>query len=340
MSSYSPPSRALMSKPRLGARLAAARATAPGLLLAAAAVPLLLADDHQLRFLAEILIVGTAVMSLDLLVGFGGLVSLGHALFFGTAGYAAAIASQHLGADLVLMLAIGIAAGVACAVVLGVIVMRTIALFFLILSLIVGQIVWEIIFHWRDVTGGADGLRGFPALTFHGGVVTLPLSSGLALYVTSMLLALASYAVARSFVRAPIGRALVGTRERALRMSALGYSIPTIRMAALMASGAIAGAAGALYPFVNQYMGPNAVHWTMSAMMIIMLVIGGVGSLHGAFLGAAVYLTIQTYLSSYTDRWQLFVGLIFVITVMVLPKGLVAGLKSALASFGKGEERP
>lgn len=307
-------------------------------LVAAAALPLAFAGDYQLRFFAEILIIGTAVLSLDLLVGFGGLVSLGHAIFFGGAAYVAALVSQKAGADVGVMLAVGIATGIAAALVLGVVVMRTIALFFLILSLIVGQIVREIVFNWRELTGGADGLRGLPPLTLHLGFATVPLNSGIALYVTAVILAIAAYLAARSFVNAPIGRALLGTRERQLRMRALGYSTPRIRLMALIASGGIAGAAGALYPFVNQYVGPNAVHWTMSAMMVVMLVIGGVGSLYGAFVGAAVYLGIQTYVSSYTDRWQLVVGLVFVLTVMVMPKGIVAGVKTAFNRMFCGKD--
>lgn len=300
------------------------------ILLVVAALPLALAGDYQLRFLAEILIIGTAVLSLDLLVGFGGLISLGHAVFFGSAAYAAAITSQKLGADIFVMLAVGIVTGMISAIVLGVVVMRTIALFFLILSLIVGQIFWEIVFNWRELTGGADGLRGLPPLELHTGFATIPLTSGVTLYIAAAALAALAYLVARSFVEAPIGRALLGTRERSLRMSALGYSIPRVRLMVLTASGGIAGAAGALYPFVNLYIGPNAIHWTMSATMIIMLVIGGVGSLYGAFIGSAIYLGIQTYVSSYTDRWQLVVGFVFVLTVMIMPKGIVAGIKAAL----------
>ncbi len=305
-----------------------------GLLVLAALVPFA-ASDYQLRFAAEILIVGTAVLSLDLLVGFGGLVSLGHATLFGGAAYAAAVAARAWGADLTLMVGIGIVTGMAMAFVTGIVVMRTIALFFLILTLIVGQIFWEIVFHWRSVTGGADGLRGLPALELHLGFTTLDLSSSRALYITAAVLAFAAWAVARSFVNAPAGRALIGTRERQLRMSALGYDIARIRMMALLASGAIAGAAGALYPFVNQYIGPNSMHWTFSAMMVVMLVIGGVGSLYGAFIGAAICLGIQTYISSYTDRWQLVVGLIFVLTVLIMPRGIVHGVGSLMRGKGK-----
>ncbi|NPD16339.1 branched-chain amino acid ABC transporter permease [Xinfangfangia sp. D13-10-4-6] len=306
-----------------------------GVIAVLAALLPLVASDYQLRFVAEILIVGAAVLSLDLLVGYGGLVSLGHATLFGGAAYAAAVASRSLGADLTLMVGIGTLTGMVMAFITGIVVMRTIALFFLILTLIVGQIFWEIAFHWRDVTGGADGMRGLPTLSLNLGVTKLDLSSSFALYVTAAVLAFAAWAVARSFVNAPIGRALIGTRERQLRMSALGYDIARIRMMALLASGAIAGAAGSLYPFVNQYIGPNSMQWTFSAMMVVMLVIGGVGSLYGAFIGTAVYLGIQTYISSYTDRWQLVVGLIFVLTVMIMPRGIVHGVGSLFGGKGK-----
>jgi branched-chain amino acid transport system permease protein len=294
----------------------------------------LIADDFVLRFLAEILIFGIAVMSLDLLVGFGGLVSLGHAALFGGAAYAAALFAQRTGGDLFLTLGVGMGAGVLIAALIGTVVVRTVNLFFLILTLVVGQLVWEFVFHSRELTGGADGLRGLPFLTLHLGFATLPIDGAKALYITAAVVTLLALAVALSFVNAPIGRALVGSREQPLRMSALGYSIPMIRFLALLASGAIAGAAGALYPFVNQYIGPNAVHWSTSAMMVIMLVIGGVGSLYGAFVGAAVYLGIQTYLSSYTDRWQLLVGLVFVLSVLLMPKGIASAAAPLLQRLG------
>jgi branched-chain amino acid transport system permease protein len=300
--------------------------------LAALAVPAFLAGDFHLRFLAEILILGTAVMSLDLLVGFGGLVSLGHAAVFGAAAYAGAILAQQLGGNLLLVLSAGILAGLAVAATMGAVIARTSSLFLLILTLLLGQIVWEAAFHWREVTGGADGLRGLPPLSLGPWV----LSGARPLFLLAGLLALGAFWLARSFVAAPPGRALIGAREQPIRMSALGYSIPRIRFVAMLVAGGIAGAAGALYPFVNLYIGPQSVHWTLSATMIIMLVIGGVGSLWGAFLGSAVYLVIQTYISAYTDRWQLFVGLIFVLTVLVLPHGLASGLRGLGARLRAG----
>ncbi|MBW6398780.1 branched-chain amino acid ABC transporter permease [Roseomonas sp. HJA6] len=288
-----------------------------------AVVTAVLADDFLLRFLAEILLLGIAVMSLDLLIGFGGLVSLGHAALFGGAAYAAAIAARAWGGDVLLMLGAGIATGTLLAAAMGVVILRSGQLFLLILTLLTGQMVWEVAFHWRDVTGGADGLRGLPALSF--GPWALP--GAQPLFLLAVLLAILAWLVARSYVAAPIGRALVGTREQPIRMSALGYSLFAVRFRALLLAGAIAGAAGALYPFVNLYVGPQSVHWTQSAAMVIMLVIGGIGSLWGGFLGAAVYLGIQTYLSAWTDRWQLCVGLVFVLTVLLLPNGIAGGMR-------------
>lgn len=299
-------------------------------LTVAAAVPLVVASDYQLRFFAQVLAMGTAVLGLDLLVGLGGLISLGHAALFAAAGYAAAVASQRLGADVFLTLIIGIATGICLATSFGIALMQTVSLFFLILTLILGQMVWEVAFHWRAVTGGADGLRGLPPLTLHYGFGTFALASGGALYLLALVVAMLALLAAYSFADAPLGRAPVGLRENALRMSALGYSVPRIRMQALIASGALAGAGGALHPFINQYIGPDSAHWSMSASMVIMLVIGGAGSLYGAFVGTAIYLTIETYLSSYTERWQLLVGLVFVLTVLFMPSGVVAGARSVL----------
>lgn len=297
------------------------------LALACLAATALLADDYTLRFLAEILLVGIAVMSLDLLVGFGGLVCLGHAALFGGAAYAAAIAARHWGGDVLLMLGTGVVTGTALAALMGMVALRSGHLFLLVLTLLTGQMVWEVAFHWRAVTGGADGLRGLPPLSI--GPWLLP--GARALFVLAALLAVVAFALGWSFVMAPIGRALVGTREQPIRMRALGYDVFAVRFRTMLVAGAMAGAAGALLPFVNLYVGPQAVHWTQSAALVIMLVIGGIGSLWGGFLGAAAYLGIQTYVSAWTDRWQLVVGLVFVLTVLLLPHGIAGALRGRRA---------
>ncbi|MGE8548280.1 MAG: branched-chain amino acid ABC transporter permease [Alcaligenes sp.] len=275
-------------------------------------------DPFLWRFATEALLIGCAVLSINLLIGYGGLVSLGHGAVFGFAGYATAIASQSLGASLPLVLAIGILAGVLLSVLMALVSLRTSDLFFLVTTLVAGQLVWEVAFRWRELTGGADGLRGFPRLSLGD----IPLSAPYTLMTLALALALLCWLLLRSFSRAPIGLALVGLRDQPLRMAALGYQAWRIRLCAFMTAGAVAGAAGGLYPFANQYVSPQQVHWSFSATLIIMGVIGGIRTWRGAFIGATVYLFAQTYLSSYTDRWQLLVGLIFVATVLFMPNGL------------------
>lgn len=281
-------------------------------------------DPFLWRFATEALLIGCAVLSINLLIGYGGLVSLGHGAVFGFAGYATAIASQSLGASLPLVLLIGILSGMLLSALMALVSLRTSDLFFLVTTLVAGQLVWEVAFRWREVTGGADGLRGFPRLTLGDWALSAPYT----LMLLALGLALLCWLLLRSFSRAPIGLALVGLRDQPLRMAALGYQAWRIRLYAFMAAGAVAGAAGGLYPFANQYVSPQQVHWSFSATLIIMGVIGGIRTWRGAFIGATVYLFAQTYLSSYTDRWQLLVGLIFVATVIFMPNGLAERRRS------------
>ena len=292
-------------------------------LVALCAAAPLSGEGFVLRFAAEILLVGAAVMSLNLLIGVGGLVSLGHGAVFGAAAYCAAVAAQAWGANVIMVIAIGMLAGMLVSAAMALLTLRSSGLFFLVLTLVGGQMVWEVVFRWRDVTGGADGLRGFPALSLGA----MPLASPLALYGVALLLALIGWAALRSFARAPLGQALQGMRDQPLRMRALGFSQGRLRLQAFLMSGAVAGAAGAIFPFVNQYVGPNTVHWSMSATLVIMAVLGGIGTWFGGFAGAALYLLAQTQLSSYTDRWQLMIGLLFVATVIFLPHGIVPALR-------------
>lgn len=325
----------LAASPATDAR--ATRARLGGLVAIALLVtPVVMGDAFLLRFAAEILLVGAAVTSLNLLIGQGGLVSLGHGAVFGAAAYAAAIVAGQGGADLAVMLLVGVLTGTLLALAMAAVTLRTQGLFFLVLTLVVGQMVWELTFRWRDLTGGADGLRGFARLTLAG----LPLHGPVALYAVTVAVAIAAWAVTRAFTRAPVGVALTGLRDQPLRMAALGYSVARLRACAFATAGAVAGAAGALYPFVNQYVGPNVVHWSQSATFIIMAVIGGIGSRVGGFVGAAVYLFVQTYVSSHTERWQLVIGLIFVAVVIFMPNGVAHALRlRRRATQGSGAHR-
>lgn len=277
----------------------------------------LLADTWILRLATEILLVGCAVMSLNLVMGQGGLLSLGHGAIFGGAGYASALLALHVGANPVFILACGAACGMLLALTLGLASLRSSGLYFLLITLIAGQLLWEVVFHWYGVTGGADGLRGFASdAAAHGWAGVRPLYGLAAAWAGLCLLAL------RALMRQPLGLAIQAMRDEPLRLRALGYGLVRVRLAVLALSGTVAGGAGALYPFINRYISPETVHWSFSAMLMIMGVIGGVRTFAGAFIGATIYLLSQTVLSSWTERWQLAVGLIFVVVVLFMPEGL------------------
>lgn len=288
----------------------------------------LLGDEFLLRFAAEILLIGTAVMSLNVLIGLGGLVSLGHAAVFGFAAYTAAILAALIDANVLAILSAGMLAGAAMAGLMALISLRSSGLFFLVMTLVAGQMVWELAFRWRELTGGADGLRGFPKLALGD----WSLGDAHSLYVLAALVALACWLFLKRIAAAPLGQALSGMRDQPLRMTALGYDLAKLRLLAFVVTGIATGAAGSLYPFVNQYIGPSVVHWSMSATFVIMAVLGSIRSLAGGYVGAALYLTIQTYLSSYTNRWQLIIGVLFVATVVFMPHGIVQKIKDGKTS--------
>lgn len=300
--------------PRLPAPLGFLSLYIIGVLLA-----LNLGDGFLWRFLAEAMLIACAVMCVNVLIGHGGLVTLAQGAVFGLAAYVAAWSSQFLGANIVLMLVLGMLSGALLAVFISLLSLRSSGLFFMILTLVCGQLVWEVVFRWRDFSGGADGLRGFPKLSLGN----WSLDQAEQLFLLTSGLALVTWYCLRSYIHSPAGLALNGLRDQPIRMQAVGYQLWRIRLQAALVTGLACGAAGSLYPFINQYISPAQVHWSFSATLIIMGVIGGIRSLQGAFLGTFIYLFIQTYISSYTERWQLVIGLIFVATVLFMPHGLI-----------------
>lgn len=280
----------------------------------------LFAETWLLRLATEILLIGSAVMALNLVVGQAGLVSLCHAAIFGGAAYASALLALHHTDDLLLILLIGVATGAVLALVAGLVSLRLQGLYFLVATLITGQLLWEVVFHWRDVTGGADGLRGFLA----DDPATRPWAQARWLFALAAGWACLGWLFLRHLASRPAGLLMQGLRDQPVRLRALGHSIARIRLTAFVASGIVAGGAGALYPFINHYLSPELTHWSQSAAFLIMGVIGGVRTLAGAFIGAAIYSLCQTWLSSATERWQLVVGLIFVAVVIFMPDGIAS----------------
>ena len=310
---FVPPSRA---RARLVGRLLAASA----LLAAVTAFPLL-AGNYPVKLLEEILVWGIFAMSLDLLMGYTGMVSFGHSAFFGVGGYVAALLLAK-SPGLFTGLVVPAAAAALAALVIGLFSTRVSGVYFIMLTLAFSQMFYAITFQ-ASWLGAEDGIVGVPRPAPLGLDLGPPMRFHLYLVV---LVGLAALALSR-VVRSPFGHVLRGIHDNESRMEAVGYAVARYKLIAFVVAGTIAGVAGALYVQLVGSITPDAFLWTTSGEALLMVIIGGTGTLGGAVLGAAAFILLQSLVSSYTERWMLILGLTFILFVLFAPGGIVGALR-------------
>jgi branched-chain amino acid transport system permease protein len=271
--------------------------------------------------LTEILIFALFAMSLGLLVGYVGLVSLGHAAFFGTAAYTAGLLSVRASPALALTLPAGVAAGTLTALVIGVFALRATGVYFLMLTLAFAQMTYAVAHQWGWLTGGTNGLPGIPRPAVPG----VDLSDTVPFYYLVLLVVGAASLALWRITRSPFGAALAGIRENESRMRAMGFDTFRLKLAAFVLAGAVAALSGVLYAYYNGFVSPDELYWTRSGEVLVMVLLGGPGTLAGPVVGAVVVLVLQNVASSVTERWTMIMGAAFVAVVLAAPKGL-AGL--------------
>jgi branched-chain amino acid transport system permease protein len=307
--------------PRFAGVTSRAALIAAVIVAAAAALPLLL-SNYQVGLATEVLIFGMLAMSIDILAGFAGRTSLGHGAIFGVSTYVVVYASAHAGLPAALAFALGVLAATLVAAVFALLAVRTSGVYFLLLTLALGMIVWGICLRWTEVTGGENGMRG--------DVRPLWLSSNSAFYWSVLLgAAVAAFAMWR-FVRSPFGLTLRGIRDSESRMRSLGYNVPLHLFIGFTVSGFFAGLAGALYALFNNFVSPSTVALAQSVEGVLMMIAGGVGTLFGAFVGAAAIIALENVVSAYTERWQTVLGITFVLLMIFVPEGIIGKLRAIL----------
>ena len=278
---------------------------------------------YYMNLLTWILIFGLFAAALDLALGYGGLVSFGHAGFFGLGAYAAALSLRHLAPSFWLAALCGIAAAAALAALVGWLAIRTRGVYLAMLTFAFAQLFYEIAVKWVAVTGGSDGIPGGTRPVLGAGVLALDLADKRHMYWLALVLVTGGYLAARRVVISPFGAALVGIRESEERAAAIGIDVDRHKRLALVISGALSGLAGVLFAIHQNFVSPELLYFALSGEVVIIAVLGGLGTLYGALVGAVIAVGIKEILSTWTENWLVFLGALYVLCVMCFPQGLV-----------------
>jgi branched-chain amino acid transport system permease protein len=288
--------------------------------------------------LAKVLIFGIFAMSLNFIWGYTGLISLGHAAFFGAGGYTAGILLTRFGIESFwLVTPIAILAAVALAAIIGLIAIHASGMYFLLITMAMGQLLFGVAVKWRTMTGGTMGLYGvtYPEL----GVPGLTMNSITFYYLVLAIFGICLFLIWR-IVNSPFGYALQGIREDERRMRHLGYNSWFFKYIAFLVAGLFAGVAGVLFGYYNRILVPNHLGVMTSALAVLMVIIGGERVVFGPVLGAALVIFLEYYASIYVpDRWPLILGGVFVVAVMFFRGGIAVGLVAAWRRLGYGSSQ-
>ena len=295
------------------------------LLVAAIALPLMLqaaGQPYYVGFVSRVMIFALVASSLNLLVGFGGLVSFGHAAFFGIGAYAVGILAQHGVVSALAAWPLAVAASGVAALLIGVISLRTRGLYFIMITLAFAQMLYYLFISLKAY-GGDDGINLAERSVLPGTGVPGDVAF---YYVVLACLAGALWLLHR-LLASRFGAVMSGIRENETRMEALGYPTFRYRLACFILGGAAAGLAGALMVNQNGFVSPNLLHWTQSGQLLIMVILGGIRSPWGGAVGAATFLLLEEVLSGFTEHWSLGVGVVLLLVVLRAPHG-ITGLLS------------
>jgi branched-chain amino acid transport system permease protein len=289
-------------------------------LLLLATLPKWVGNPYYINVSSQIVLFAVFALALNVLVGYGGLVSLGHAALFAIAGYTAALMLQagygHLSANLA-----AIVVTLAASAIFAVLALRSTGIGFLMITLALGQILWGIAYRWASLTNGDNGVN-VPTRPAPFGFV---LSNAPSFYYATLIVFLAAVFSMVLFVRSPFGASLRGTRDQARRMTALGYNVWLIRFLAFLFSGFWTAVAGLLFVYYNQFISPQVAALTTSAEALLMVISGGAATLLGPIAGAAIVVIMKNVASAYIERWNLVLGVIFVAIITFMPEGLIPG---------------
>ena len=294
-----------------------------GLLLVALALLPLVSGEYYINLASQILIFAVFASSINLLLGYGGLPTLGHASYLGVAAYLSALLGLKLGISPLFAAPLALVGTTLMAAAFGLVSLRATGLGFLMLTLALSQVLWGTAYRWVSMTDGDNGLRGLARPLPFG----LNLDQASAFYWFTLIVSAAAVWLMAVFVASPFGAALRGTRDQPRRMSALGYNVWLLRWITFIYAGFWGAVSGLLFVYYHKYIHPVSLSLTNSAEGLLAVIAGGSGTLAGPLVGAAIVMLLKNYVSAYVERWNMLLGFVFVVIVVFMPEGVVPGVK-------------
>jgi branched-chain amino acid transport system permease protein len=288
--------------------------------------PLLTGQTFYINVASQILIAAIFALSLNILVGYGGLASLGHAAYLGTSAYLVAWLTVQGGYGFWSAALITLVATTLMAMLFGAMALRGTGIAFLMITLALGQTLWGVAFRWASVTGGDNGIPGVKRPAGLG----IDFNDPIAFYLATVLLFLITFLAMWLFVRSGLGISLQGTRDQPRRMAMLGHNVWLVRWVAFVIAGFWGAVAGIAFVAYHGYIHPHALGLPNSAEALLMVIAGGAGTLLGPVVGAAIVVLLKMVVSAYVARWVFLLGIVFIVIVIFLPEGVVPGINRLL----------
>jgi branched-chain amino acid transport system permease protein len=283
-------------------------------LLAAIWLPFVV-SSFWVNLATQALFFGLFALAINLISGYGGMITLGHAGMLGVAGYGLGILTVDQGWSLGAAVGAALVAAAVASAFFGILAVRTRGTYFVMITLAEGMVVWGIAQRWQELTGGENGITGIPKPGFA--------TEYWEFYYLVLAVVVVCVVLLARLVRSPFGLSLKGIREGEDRLASLGYNVTLHKLLAFTISGTLAGVAGVLLAMHNNFIGPSDVFFLASADGLLMAILGGIGTLSGALVGAAIVVFIQNEVSTFVDRWQTILGIVFVVVILFAPGGIV-----------------
>ncbi len=268
--------------------------------------------------LSEMVIFAVFAIGFNLLLGYTGILSFGHAAYFGLAGYTMGLMLVHTDLPLWLAMLAGVAVAGVAAVIIGLLIVRKAGIYFAMLTIAFGQMFFFVANRWKDVTGGEDGLSNIPRRAFLGFDLTSPVR----FYYFAAAACLLAAVVAWRLIHSDFGDVLRAIRENEARCAAIGYDVQRYKLGAFVISALFAAVSGTLYVLLLRYAFPQTMDWVRSGNVVVMSLVGGLGTFSGPILGATLIVFLNNFVSFHTKYWQLVMGVVFMVFVLFFPRGI------------------